>query len=129
MQWVSNKHSALMTQALRVYVVAYVEVMPASATEAAALLRRYGKASRTDAGLLALEVLQQYARPDHFAIVERGKTRRLSTPTAAPRTRAQCTNGYRLSAAARTMSVYTRVSLLAPRQSYASQEPSVGDTR
>ena len=53
-----------------VYVVAYVEVMPASATEAAVLLRQYGEASRTDAGLVGLEVLQQCARPDHFAIVE-----------------------------------------------------------
>jgi quinol monooxygenase YgiN len=53
-----------------VYAVAYVEVMPASATEAAALLRQYGEASRTDAGLAGLEVLQQSGRPDHFAILE-----------------------------------------------------------
>ena len=46
---------------------------------------------------------------------ERGRIRSPSRPTAAPRTRAPCTNGYRLSAAARTMSVYTRVSPLAPR--------------
>jgi quinol monooxygenase YgiN len=52
-----------------VYVVAYFEVMPASTTEAAALLRQYGEASRTDAGLVGLEVLQQWARPDHFAMV------------------------------------------------------------
>ena len=53
-----------------IYVVAYFEVMPPSATEAAALLRQYSQASRTDAGLVDLEVLQQCARPDHFAIVE-----------------------------------------------------------
>ena len=53
-----------------VYVVAYVEVMPASATEAAVLLRQYREASRTGAGLTGLEVLQQCGRPDHFAIVE-----------------------------------------------------------
>jgi quinol monooxygenase YgiN len=53
-----------------IYVVSYVEVMPASATEAAVLLRQYGEASRTDAGLMGLEVLQQCGRPDHFAIVE-----------------------------------------------------------
>jgi quinol monooxygenase YgiN len=53
-----------------VYVVAYVEVRPAAATEAAALLRQYGEASRADAGLMGLEVLQQCGRPDHFAIVE-----------------------------------------------------------
>ena len=53
-----------------IYVVAYFEVMPPSAPEAAVLLRQYGQASRTDAGLVDLEVLQQCARPDHFAIVE-----------------------------------------------------------
>jgi quinol monooxygenase YgiN len=53
-----------------VYVVSYVEVMPPSAGEAAALLRRYREASRTDAGHVRLEVLQQRGRPDHFAIVE-----------------------------------------------------------
>ena len=53
-----------------IYVVAYFEVMPPSATEAAVLLRQYSQASRTDAGLVDLEVLQQCARPDHFAIVE-----------------------------------------------------------
>jgi quinol monooxygenase YgiN len=52
-----------------VYVVAYVEVMPASATEAAVLLRRYGQGSRADAGLMQLDVLQQRGRPDHFAVV------------------------------------------------------------
>ena len=53
-----------------VYVVAYFEVMPPSTTEAAVLLRQYRQASRTDTGLVGLEVLQQCARPDHFAIVE-----------------------------------------------------------
>jgi quinol monooxygenase YgiN len=53
-----------------VYVVAYFEVMPPSTTEAAVLLRQYRQASRTDAGLVGLEVLQQCARPDHCAIVE-----------------------------------------------------------
>jgi quinol monooxygenase YgiN len=53
-----------------VYVVAYFEVVPPSTIEAAALLRQYRDASRTDAGLVRLEVLQQCGRPDHFAIVE-----------------------------------------------------------
>jgi quinol monooxygenase YgiN len=52
------------------YVVAYVEVMPASTAEAAALLRQYREASRVEAGCRHLEVLQQCGRPDHFAIVE-----------------------------------------------------------
>jgi quinol monooxygenase YgiN len=53
-----------------VYVVAYLEVMPSSTGEAAALLRQYREASRKDEGNLRLEVLQQSGRPDHFAIVE-----------------------------------------------------------
>jgi quinol monooxygenase YgiN len=52
-----------------IYVVTYFEVMPASATEAAVLFRQYSEASRTDAGLVELEVLQQCSRPDHFATV------------------------------------------------------------
>ena len=54
-----------------VYVVSYVEVTPPSTGDAAALLRRYREVSRTDAGHMRLEVLQQYGRPGHFAIVER----------------------------------------------------------
>jgi quinol monooxygenase YgiN len=53
-----------------VYVVAYVEVIPPAVAEATALLRQYREASRTDAGLVRLEVLQQRGRPDHFAIME-----------------------------------------------------------
>jgi quinol monooxygenase YgiN len=53
-----------------VYVVAYLEVMPPSSDQAAALLRQYREASRTDAGHLRLEVLRQSSRPDHFAVVE-----------------------------------------------------------
>jgi quinol monooxygenase YgiN len=53
-----------------VYVVAYLEVRPPSTGEAAAVLRQYRAASRTDAGHGRLEVLQQSGRPDHFALVE-----------------------------------------------------------
>jgi len=53
-----------------VYVVSYIEVMPPSTGEAAALLRQYREASRKDAGNVRLEVLQQSGRPDHFALVE-----------------------------------------------------------
>ena len=52
-----------------VYVVAYLEVMPPSTSEATALLRQYREASRKDEGHVRLEVLQQSGRPDHFAIV------------------------------------------------------------
>jgi quinol monooxygenase YgiN len=58
------------TREAAVYVVAYLEVMPSSTGEAAALLRQYREASRKDEGNLRLEVLQQSGRPDHFAIVE-----------------------------------------------------------
>lgn len=53
-----------------VYVVAYLEVIPPAIAEATALLRQYREASRTDAGLVRLEVMQQHGRPDHFAMVE-----------------------------------------------------------
>jgi quinol monooxygenase YgiN len=53
-----------------VYVVSYLEVMPPSKDEAAALLRQYRESSRTEEGHVRLEVLQQSGRPDHFAIVE-----------------------------------------------------------
>ena len=72
-----------------VYVVAYFEVVPPSTIEAAALLRQYRDASRTDAGLAGLEVLQQCARPDHFAIVETWQDQQsFETHGSAPHTRA-----------------------------------------
>ncbi len=56
--------------AAAVYVVAYLEVVPPSTGEAAAVLSQYRAASGTDAGHGRLEVLQQSGRPDHFVIVE-----------------------------------------------------------
>jgi quinol monooxygenase YgiN len=52
-----------------VYVVSYLEVMPRSASEAAALLRQHREASRAGEGLRRLEVLQQRGRPDRFAVL------------------------------------------------------------
>ena len=52
-----------------VFVVVYVEVAISAATAAAAGLRQYREASRMEAGLVRLEVLQQRGRPDLFAIV------------------------------------------------------------
>jgi quinol monooxygenase YgiN len=52
-----------------VYVVSYLEVMPRSASEAAARLRQHREASRAGEGLRRLEVLQQRGRPDHFAVI------------------------------------------------------------
>ena len=53
-----------------IYAVAYIEVMPPSIADAAALLKQYREASRLDVGRVRLEVLQQCDRPTHFAIVE-----------------------------------------------------------
>jgi len=53
-----------------VYLVTYVEVMPAAKVKAAALFRQLGKASREAAGNLRFEVLQRRDRPNHFAIIE-----------------------------------------------------------
>jgi quinol monooxygenase YgiN len=53
-----------------VYVASYLEAIPRSTREAAALLRQYREASRMDEGRKRLEVLQQHGRPDHFAVME-----------------------------------------------------------
>lgn len=58
-----------MSQAV-VHVVSYLEVVSASAREAAALLRRYRDSRRAAEGNRRLDVLQQRDRPDHFAILE-----------------------------------------------------------
>jgi quinol monooxygenase YgiN len=52
-----------------VYVVSYIEVAPNAAAPSAALLERYGAASRNDTGIVRLEVLQRAAPPHQFAIV------------------------------------------------------------
>ena len=53
-----------------IFVVSYVDVLPPSMSDAAALLRQYREVSHMDAGQRRLEVLQQRGRPGHFAIVE-----------------------------------------------------------
>ena len=54
----------------RVFVVAYVEVMPSSESVAVALLKAYRDANRKDEGNLHAEVLRQNGRVGHFAVVE-----------------------------------------------------------
>jgi quinol monooxygenase YgiN len=49
--------------------------MPAAAAAAATGLRQYREASRTDAGLRRLDVLQQRGRPDQFALVAHWRDR------------------------------------------------------
>jgi quinol monooxygenase YgiN len=51
------------------YTATYVEVIPPSATEAAASLRHYRQASRADASALRVDVLQRIGRPSQFVIL------------------------------------------------------------
>jgi autoinducer 2-degrading protein len=53
-----------------VYVVTYVDVMPNAASSGATLLKQYGDASRKEDGSIRVDVLQEIARPNRFAIVE-----------------------------------------------------------
>jgi quinol monooxygenase YgiN len=51
------------------YTATYVEVVPPSATEAAASLRQYRQASRADTSALRVDVLQRIDRPSQFVIL------------------------------------------------------------
>lgn len=53
-----------------VYVVTYVDVMPNATNPGAAMLRHYRDASRKESGNLRVDVLQEIARPNRFAILE-----------------------------------------------------------
>jgi len=53
-----------------VYIVTYVDVMPNAANSGAATLRQYRDASRKEGGNLRVDILQEIARPNRFAIVE-----------------------------------------------------------
>jgi quinol monooxygenase YgiN len=76
--------------AVTVYVVAYLEVMPRSLDRATALLKQYREASRQAAGNVRLEVLQQSARPDHFALVELWQDQSAVTANATAAYTQQC---------------------------------------
>lgn len=56
-----------------VYKVSYIEVMPSSQGETAALLRQYRDVSRKEEGNMRLEALQQSGRQDHFVLLETWK--------------------------------------------------------
>jgi quinol monooxygenase YgiN len=53
-----------------VYVVTYIEVMPAAKAETEALLRQVAADSRKEAGNQRYDVLQRTGRKNHFAILE-----------------------------------------------------------
>jgi quinol monooxygenase YgiN len=58
------------------YTVTYVEVVPPSTAEGAALLRRHGAAVREDTGNLRVEVLQRLDRPNQFTVLATWKDRK-----------------------------------------------------
>jgi len=51
------------------YTATYVEVVPPSTAQGAALLRRYREAGSGDDGNLRVEVLQRIDRPDQFTVL------------------------------------------------------------
>jgi quinol monooxygenase YgiN len=57
-------------QETAVYVVSYVELMPARVTEGVALLKAFGAASRQEDGNLQLTVLHERGYPNRFAVLE-----------------------------------------------------------
>jgi quinol monooxygenase YgiN len=60
---------AARAQTAAFYTVTYVEVVPPSAAQGAALLRQYGEAIRKAAGAVRVEVLQRIDRPNQFAVL------------------------------------------------------------
>src|SRR5438132_336542 len=57
-------------QEAAVYGATYVEVAPGATSQAIALLKTLGTASRKEDGNLLFEVVQQTNRPNHFTVVE-----------------------------------------------------------
>jgi quinol monooxygenase YgiN len=53
-----------------IYVATYIEVAPASAEQAGALLKALGTASRAAGGSLGAEALQETGRPSRFVLLE-----------------------------------------------------------
>jgi quinol monooxygenase YgiN len=55
------------------YAVSYVEVMPSARAAAVAAIKQYRDTSRQENGFVRVELLEQVARPGHFAIIETWK--------------------------------------------------------
>ena len=71
-----------------IYMVTYIEVVPAQKNQGAALLRQLAAASRKDAGAVRFEVLQRTAPAHHFLILEIWKDQQaLDAHAAATHTR------------------------------------------
>src|SRR5690349_10314734 len=58
------------TRPAAIVVVGYFEVAPASRASVSAGWQQYREASRADAGLVELHLLEQIGRPGHFATIE-----------------------------------------------------------
>ena len=56
-----------------VYLVAYVDILPASRTTMVAALKQYREATVRESGDTRLDTLEQVGRPGHFVVVERWK--------------------------------------------------------
>ena len=99
-----------------VYTATYVEVVPPSTAQGAALLRQYREASRNDRDNRRIEVLQRIDRPNQFtvlAIVRRIRKRLKPTP---PRRPGSFVPSSCHSSPARTTSDCTPASSSAPRR-------------
>ena len=107
---------AASADALTLYTATYVEVAPPSAAESADLLRQYRAASRQDAGVLSVEVLQRIDRPNQFTI--------LASWTDQPALEAHAA-----SAAARELREKLRPLLASPNDERRHQGLSVGPAR
>jgi quinol monooxygenase YgiN len=51
------------------FTVTYIEALPSAKADAAALLKEYADASRSQDGVVRFEALRRLDRPNHFAIV------------------------------------------------------------
>jgi autoinducer 2-degrading protein len=70
------------------YSVAYVDIVPASRTEAITAMKQYRDASRKDDGFQRIEFFEQAGRPAHFCIVETWASNRdLDTHAATANTK------------------------------------------
>lgn len=66
-----------------VYVVSYVEVLPAATDQALALLKPFAETSRKEDGSVRFEVLQRTAPSHHFAVLETWKDAKAQEAHAA----------------------------------------------
>jgi quinol monooxygenase YgiN len=70
------------------YTVAYVDILPASRTEAITAMKQYRDASRKDDGFQRIEFFEQVGRPAHFCILERwANSKDLDTHAASANTK------------------------------------------